>query len=128
MKILILDDDPLSLAGMRMVLEQRGGHECATFQDPEAALKAFASEPFDAVITDMRMPRLSGAEVLKAIKRQSPETPVILMTGFIEQLDDALIQQAHAYFLKPLRATELLDALNRIPVDKSSEPFFTSQR
>jgi DNA-binding NtrC family response regulator len=114
MKILILDDDPLSLAGVRMVLEQRGGHTCTAFQDPEAALQAFAHEPFDAVITDMRMPHLSGAEVLKAVKRIAPETPVILMTGFSEPLDDAARQAAHAYFYKPLRAHELLAALNNI--------------
>jgi DNA-binding NtrC family response regulator len=114
MKILILDDDPLSLAGVRMVLEQRGGHACSTFRDPEAALKTFAAEPFDAVITDMRMPRLPGAEVLKAIKRLNPQMPVILMTGYIEQLDEAVIRAAHAYFLKPLRADELLEALNQI--------------
>ena len=119
MKILILDDDPLSLAGMRMVLEQRGGHHCTTFQDAEAALKAFAAEPFDAVITDMRMPRLSGAEVLTAIKRIDPEMPVILMTGYIEQLDDAVVRQAHAYFLKPLRAHELLEALGQITVNRN---------
>ena len=120
MKILVIDDDPLSLAGMRMVLEQRGGHQCATFQNPEAALEAFQAEPFDAVITDVRMPRLSGIEVLKAIKRIAPDTPVILMTGFLEQMDEATVREAFAYFLKPLRAHELLEALD---LDSRKPPF-----
>ncbi len=79
--ILIVDDEP----SMRMALSESlesCGYEICTSGDGADALDKFHNNSFRAVITDMRMPKMSGMEVLRGIKRISPMTPVIIITGY----------------------------------------------
>jgi len=120
MNILIIDDDPLSLSGVKMMLEQQGGHHCAAFPDPEAALREFRLRPFDAVITDLRMPGMSGLEVLRRLHEINPAVPVILISGHEFELTEPDAREIHAFFPKPLRAQLLLKALDLIAAGKAN--------
>ena len=90
MRLLIIDDDPILLRTLRDVLET-DGHVVTSAADGAAGIAAFqqahASErSFDAVITDLGMPRIDGRRVAEAIKVSSPSTPVLLLTGWGERL------------------------------------------
>jgi len=100
--ILIIDDDESLRRVMEYTLEE-AGHRILTAQDAEAGLKIFAREEPFLVITDIQMPGMSGYEVLKRIKAESPETLVIIVTAFgtVDQAVSAMKEGAYDYITKP---------------------------
>lgn len=81
-RILLLDDES-SLVRIGKVLLERLGYKVAGFVEPEAALAAFRSAPgeFDIIVTDQNMPRISGLEVARAMRKLRPELPIVLVSG-----------------------------------------------
>jgi len=80
-KLLIVDDD----SSMRMALYESlssCGYEVETAENGMDALAKFKDGHFAGVVTDMRMPKMSGMDVLRGVKKISPETPVILITAY----------------------------------------------
>lgn len=75
----------MGVAARRCILEELG-YKITTATDPLEALSLFHAQPFDLVITDLRMPRLNGLELMSRIREIKPETPVILISGFAEIL------------------------------------------
>jgi two-component system NtrC family response regulator len=105
--ILIVDDD----AGQRRILEfwLKEGYAVVTAADGVAGLEAFENKSPALVISDIRMPGLSGLEMLGRIKAVSPDTPVILITAFgtVSDAVDAMKLGAADYVLKPVNPDEL---------------------
>ena len=106
--ILIVDDD----ASQRRLIEfwlQEEGHRTVTAADGASALRAFAQYDPSLVITDVRMPGMSGLDLLGRIKADSPDTPFILITAFatVDDAVEAMKLGAADYLLKPLKADEL---------------------
>jgi PAS domain S-box-containing protein len=90
LRLLIVDDDPLLLQAVRTILET-DGHAVTAANGGAAGIAAFRSakersEPFAIVITDLGMPYIDGRKVAAAVKGASPSTPVILLTGWGQQL------------------------------------------
>lgn len=113
-KILIADDDD----NLRRVLEfQLGeaGFEIQTAKDGAEALEIFQSDDFDCVITDLRMPRVSGLEFLEKIKAADSEIPVIVITAFgeVETAVTAMKAGAFDYINKPFNRDEILLTIER---------------
>ncbi|MDH7498976.1 MAG: response regulator [candidate division NC10 bacterium] len=79
------------------------------------ALKAAEGEPFEIVVADIRMPDLDGIELLKSIKKMSPETEVIVITGYatLENAIEALREGAADYIRKPFSANELQGVIQK---------------
>ncbi len=107
-RILIVDDDH----SMRMALSQsleNCGYGVETAEDGEAALAMFEKGKFEAVITDMRMPKMSGLEVLRGIKRISADTAVIMITayGTVNTAVEAMKEGAAEFIMKPFSLTDL---------------------
>ncbi len=108
--ILIVDDEPDILEFIKSILEN---HEfsvkCA--QSGEEAIKYFRIEPFALVITDIKMPKMDGFELIKQVKKLDSETEIIFMTGF-PTIDNALAALknfgAFDFFTKPLKDIEQL--------------------
>src|SRR5437763_7938640 len=94
----------------------RLGHEVTVCPDGKAAVKALEKGPFDAAILDIRMPGLTGIEVLEKIKAVSPATDVILLTGHasVETAVEALRHGAFDYMTKPCKLAELEVLLRRV--------------
>jgi signal transduction histidine kinase/ActR/RegA family two-component response regulator/HAMP domain-containing protein len=90
LRILIVDDDPLIIQSLRETL--RGdGHRVTAAEGGQAGIDAFESaragkEPFELVITDLGMPYVDGRRVAATIKGSSPQTPVVLLTGWGQRL------------------------------------------
>ncbi len=81
--------------------------------DGGEAIARFGAEPFDVVLTDLAMPRISGWQVARAIKEMAPTVAVFLVTGFGVELSEAE-RRAHGVdfvLVKPLSIQEVLDAV-----------------
>jgi signal transduction histidine kinase/CheY-like chemotaxis protein len=119
LRLLVIDDDALLLKTLRETLEM-DAHHVTTAADGPAGIQAFRSAftdvPFDAVITDLGMPRMDGRAVARAIKEISPATPVILLTGWGQRPDagsDAL-PHVDRVIGKPPKLRELRGALAQV--------------
>jgi CheY-like chemotaxis protein len=84
-RILIVDDNAHGLAARKSVLEELG-YDISTATTPLKALDEFQSGSFDLLITDYRMPKLSGVELIVKVRAINPEIPVLLISGFVDTL------------------------------------------
>jgi DNA-binding NtrC family response regulator len=102
MRVLIIDDDPLLRAGCRKALERRG-FACTDAQDGIRALECVRRASFDAALLDLKLPGLSGMETLKKLRVESPNTAVIIITGYasIDSAVEAVKAGAFDYLPKP---------------------------
>jgi two-component system NtrC family response regulator len=106
--VLIVDDEKNYLVVLEALLAPEG-YEIMTADNAQAALRLIEDADLDLVITDMKMPGMSGMELLEASKRRKPELPVIMMTayGTIEMAVEAMKKQAYDYITKPFQNEEL---------------------
>jgi len=113
--ILVVDDEPPQLELIGGFLKKQG-FEVTLAESGEKALQRFRRESFDLVLTDQRMPNLSGLDLLKAVRAVNPETPVIVVTayGSIETAVSAIKAGATDYLTKPLNLDELLHRIEKV--------------
>src|SRR5947207_3493920 len=99
----------------------RLGHEVTVCADGKAALKALEKAKFDAAIVDIRMPGMTGIEVLEQLKQASPDTEAIMMTGHasMETAIEAVRLGAFDYITKPCKLTEIDTILKKV-IEKRS--------
>jgi signal transduction histidine kinase/ActR/RegA family two-component response regulator len=131
LRILVIDDDELLRQSMRAILE-REGHSVSIAHGGRAGIESFAAatqrnERFQVVITDLGMPHVDGRAVATAVKSISPETPVILLTGWGQHLRDGndVPPDVDRMLNKPANLSELRAALAEIvplSVPRSAEP------
>jgi two-component system NtrC family response regulator len=107
-RLLVVDDEENLLRVTQLRLEQ-AGYEVSTATGGEQALALLAERPFDLVLTDLRMPGLSGVELLGRIRESWPEAIVVLMTayGTVESAVEAMKLGAFDYVIKPVHAEAL---------------------
>jgi DNA-binding NtrC family response regulator len=108
--VMILDDEPIVCERLRSTLEKLN-LDLETFTDPNEALKRFSEKKVDVLITDLKMKEIDGIEILKLVKKVSPETKVIIITGFatVEKAKEALKIGAYDFIAKPFRLSQLRD-------------------
>ena len=107
-RILIVDDEE----GMRRLLGRilaKEGYDTTTAANGVDALRLVASERFDLVVTDIKMPEMDGLQLLQEIREYEPSLPVIVITayGTIENAVQALRAGAYDYIAKPFEADEI---------------------
>jgi nitrogen regulation protein NR(I) len=109
-KILLIEDDPGIAGGLRKELQVEG-YEVAVAARGDDGLAQAKAQPFDVVITDLKMPGLSGLELVEQLHTAKPKLPIILVTAFgtAETAIDATKLGAYDYLLKPFAMAELLD-------------------
>jgi two-component system response regulator HydG len=102
-RLLIVDDDSGHLATLKTITRS-WGYAVETADDGDVAVERITSKPVDLVLTDVRMARMSGMELLVRIKRYNPSIPVIVMTAYssVESAVEALKAGAYDYLIKPL--------------------------
>jgi len=113
-RIVVLDDDPDSLESLTAAL-RRDGHDVRAFADPREGLEHAAAWAADVVVTDLRMPGISGMEVIGRVARELPGVPVVVVTayGTVENAVEALRAGASDYLLKPVGVPQLRAAVVR---------------
>ena len=112
-QILFVDDEMMVLKGLQRTLRVMRDHwDMAFVSDGEAALRHLAEHPCDVIVTDMRMPKMDGANLLAEVKRRHPHVIRIIFSG---QLDRKMtlqsVQVAHQHLLKPCDVTVLRSTL-----------------
>ena len=120
LRILCIDDDPMLRHLLKQMLES-DGHTVEVADGGQEGLEAFRAarervEPFDVVITDIGMPYVDGREVVRTVKRESPTTPMIMLSGWGRQMKADGDESAEADYVlsKPPRIHELRQALSKV--------------
>jgi two-component system, NtrC family, response regulator HydG len=113
-RVLVVDDQRNMRTTTASILRQ-AGYEVLEAESGEAALQRLLVEPFDVVLTDLKMAGLDGIAVLRGALEVSPSTQVIVMTGYgtVESAVAAMQQGAHDYLSKPFKHDELLVRVQR---------------
>jgi len=113
--ILLVDDEPGVLEVLSEALQARG-HGVATAGDGGEALLAMSRGPIDVVVSDIRMPRMGGLELLQAIRGRGLDAAVVFLTGYgtVENAVECLRAGAADYLLKPFRIGQLAAKIERI--------------
>ncbi len=107
-KILIVDDER-SMQDVLSIMLKRAGYGVTVASDGEEAIGHVKKEIFDLVITDLKMPKVGGLEVLRAVKEVSPDTVVLVITAFAstESAVEAMKLGAYDYLTKPFQIDEV---------------------
>lgn len=102
-KVLVVDDDPVVGKSFDRVLSARG-YAVITAENGQEALKRLGRESYDVVFTDIRMPGMNGLEVAERVKASQPWIPVVIVTGYGTEANEARAEAAgvSAFLRKPL--------------------------
>jgi DNA-binding NtrC family response regulator len=108
-RVLVVDDEPTLLRALEALLVRKG-HQVVALDSSISATQRLAQEDFDVAILDIKMPELSGLELLSAVKHRRPEVEVIMMTGHatVETALQAVKAGAYDYLTKPFEDVELV--------------------
>lgn len=108
-RILVADDDAVIREGLRRILTAEG-YEVETVSNGRAALEHLEQKKFKLLVTDLKMPGMSGLEVLRSIRTLQPELPVVLITGYaaIDNAVEAMKNGATDYLSKPFANEEIV--------------------
>lgn len=114
-RVMFVDDEANILAGLKRTMRcMRDEWDMEFIDDPMAALQAFDKQAFDVVVSDMKMPKKDGADLLSDIKQRSPDTIRFILSG---HADAALIMKsvgsAHQYLAKPCEPDTLKSTIKR---------------
>ena len=109
-RVMVLDDEPIVCERLRSMLEKMN-LEVETFVEPGKALKRIVETPFQVLITDLKMKEMDGIEMLKITQKVSPQTKVIMITGFatVEKAKQALQMGVFDFIAKPFKLSQLRD-------------------
>jgi CheY-like chemotaxis protein len=127
-RILLVDGNPAGLAARKQVLEEHG-HTVSIATGSADALEQFATGQFDLVVTDHRMPRMDGLGLIQKIRALAPETPIVLLSGFVDALGldehttgaSAVIQKSATEVQQLVRAvTRLLQPAKKAPAPEGA--------
>ncbi len=115
LRVLFVDDEASLREFMRLELPSLG-HEVTVCPDGRSALEVLKKNSFDAAILDLKMPDMTGIEVLEHLKHVSPDTEAVMMTGYAskETAIEALRLGAFDYITKPCKISEIEGILLRI--------------
>lgn len=84
-RILLVDDNAHGLSARKSVLEELGA-AITTASSASDAMECLAAQSFDLVVTDYKMPRMNGVELIARLRKLSPATPIVLISGFVDSL------------------------------------------
>ena len=116
-RILLVDDEKAMVDAIKPMLE-RLGYQVATRTSSIEALEAFRanSDKYDLVITDYTMPNMTGIELTKKLLRLRPDIPIILCTGFSEQINEEKAKEKgiRAFLMKPIIMHEMANSIRKV--------------
>ena len=111
--ILCIDDEPTGLVLRKMLLEDEG-YEILVASSGHDGLNILQSSQVEAVVLDYRMPQMSGAEVARQIRKHWPHIPIILLSGYPQDLPKDMLSQVNAFVWKGGDPSELLTAIRSV--------------
>ena len=110
--IMIVDDEPIVGKRLKRLFE-KDGYDVDTFTRGSLALKELENKKFDIIITDLKMGRVDGMQILDTVREKYPDTKIIIISGLSknELVLDALERGAFSFIVKPFKINELKEAV-----------------
>ncbi|MFP3867895.1 MAG: endopeptidase La [Desulfobacteraceae bacterium] len=114
-RVLVVDDEEIARNNLEYILRKEG-HQVSTAANGVEALDQVKSHDFDLVLTDLKMDRMDGLQLLESVKQLSPHTEIIMVTGYatVTTAVDALRKGAAHYLSKPIKLDELRETVREI--------------
>jgi DNA-binding NtrC family response regulator len=114
LEILVLDDEPVVGDRLKPTLEEEG-HSVEVFVDPQEALKRLKAKEFDIVLTDVRMEKIDGIQVLQHVRAKSQRTKVLMITGYatVELAREALSKGVFDFIAKPFKLKDIREMVRK---------------
>jgi DNA-binding NtrC family response regulator len=114
-KVLLLDDEPIVGERLKPALEKIGFY-VESYTESQLAVDRLAAERFDVLVTDLKMQKPDGLEVMSFVREQSPATKVIVITGFatVETARETLKSGAVDFIPKPFKIRALCDLIVKV--------------
>jgi DNA-binding NtrC family response regulator len=121
-KTLIVDDDMIVLDSCKRVFEAEGFEVCVV-PSADQALKAMKNSMFDILLIDVKMPERDGMYLMRAVKKQWPDVPIVVMSGYAtpETIAEGLRLGAAEFIAKPFTPDELLEIVRQV-LQKRGKP------
>ena len=119
-KVLVVDDEAIVCQSCMRVLDE-DGHDVRMAQDGDEALRMISAHRFDVALLDLRIPGSGGLRILRAIRKASPETEVVVITGYptIEYAKESIRLGAFDFIAKPFASQALRRLVSRVLACKS---------
>jgi len=114
-KVAILDDEPIVCERLKPALE-KAGFQVETFTESQQLIDRLAQQRFDVLVTDLKLPKPDGLDVMRFVRELYPATKVIIITGFatVDTAREALKMGAVDFIAKPFKISELRDLVIRV--------------
>jgi len=114
-RVILLDDEPIVWERLKPALEKIGFYVEA-YTESQKVIDRISEEKFDVLVTDLKMQKPDGLDVMKFVKQQSPTTKVIIITGFATEdtAAEAMEGGAIEFIAKPFKIRQLRDLILRI--------------
>jgi DNA-binding NtrC family response regulator len=114
-RILVLDDEPIVGDRLKPALEKLG-FEVESFTESQAAIQRITEEHFDVLVTDLKMQKPDGLEVMDFVKRSSPGTQVVIITGFatVDTAVETMRGGAVDFIAKPFKIRDLCELIVKL--------------
>ncbi len=113
--VLVVDDEDIARTNLEYILKKEGYHVTTAVNGADALEKVMANE-FDLILTDLKMEKMDGMQLVESVKRVSPHTDIVMITGFatVSSAVDALKKGAAHYLPKPINLDELRATVRQI--------------
>ncbi len=117
-KVLVLDDEPIVGDRLKPALEKKGFYVEA-FTESQAAVQRLVEETFDVLVTDLKMQKPDGLEVMDFVRQQSPSTKVVIITGFatVDTAVETMKGGAVDFIAKPFKIRDLCNLIVKLTTD-----------
>jgi len=115
-RILAVDDERDMLVLLERIISQETGHEAVVEADPFKAIERLKTDSFDMVITDLKMPKMDGIQLLEEMKKIDPTVSVVVMTAYatVETAVEAIRKGAYDYISKPFRRQRIVLTIDKV--------------
>lgn len=114
MPLILCIDDYVQSLGIRKLMLEVQGYSVLTAESGRKGLHLLEQNPVDAVVLDYRMPEMDGLEVARVIRERNPGLPIILLTGYVRELPEELVDMVNSCVVKGHDADALLGELQRL--------------
>jgi len=111
-RILVVEDERNIRLLITTIMRQIG-HEVMEAADGQDAMTLLKQETPDVVLTDLRMPRMTGIQLIEKLKQMFPDIPVVVVSAFSDQIEKALMNGAEAYLTKPFAKRQLVEVVDK---------------
>ncbi len=113
-RMLVVDDEEVVLESCRRIFSEEG-FEVSTTTSPRDALERVAAARFDVILCDWKMPDMDGMDVVDLLDKRSPETPIVMISGYpsVERATEVMKRGAMDYEAKPFTPQEIIAAVQR---------------